>query len=132
MQDWQLPHSDPVSVATGLLDAVSRHDQNYIDKHVDLSGQAIAFIHRSGRVDLKRASLYDYVRSDPEAPPFVETLSLSSAVIQGPFATVSGTYVYAVHTLTEHCGDISISLFNTQGTWKINQVQWTVHWQGCQ
>ena len=114
------------------LAAVSARDQPGTLRHLRSSGNATVLLHQpDGKVVIRNAALAAYADATPGPERYSERMHDPQARVHGDIAVVWGRYSFAVDGKVAHCGYQQFDLVREAGTWKIQNVTWSVERTGC-
>jgi hypothetical protein len=121
-----------MATVDALLAAVSARDKAAGLAQLRASGTATVLMERpDGSVTVRNFPLATYADATPGPERYEEKMIDPAIDVAGNMATVWGRYSFAIDGTVRHCGVQHFDLIREGGSWKVQNVTWSVRITGC-
>lgn len=121
-----------LAVIHAAFAGIAAHDSKAVAAQLRDTGTATVIMEKAdGTRTVRNVPLASYADIDPGADHYEERMTDPEVRIDGAMASVWGPYTFATNGAVHHCGTQNFGLVRDQGSWKIQNVTWSVRFTGC-
>ncbi|MEP7006716.1 MAG: DUF4440 domain-containing protein [Sphingomonas bacterium] len=121
-----------LATVEAVLAGVSARDEAAVHAHLRPTGTAtVIMVGADGTTKVRNAALDAYAAATPGPEKYEERMIDPTVRVDGEMAMVRGRYTFAIDGKVRHCGYQHFDLVRDAGSWKIQNITWTVETVGC-
>ena len=122
-----------LATVEAALAGVSARDEAAVRAHLRPTGTAtVIMVAEDGTTKVRNAALDAYAAATPGPEKYEERMIDPMVRVDGEMAMVRGRYTFAIDGKVRHCGQQHFDLVRDAGSWKIQNITWTVETVGCE